>query len=236
MTTEPATVAATLQAIGKALTTMWARGALFLWCVATTGLVVFTALLIGAHWQLGDTVVLLTNYGTGLALATLVTATIAAFKTYGEIRSERATRPVFLIPNERQSHWSQAKQPSGQIITAIALHFQATNVSDGAVKLSDNVRLRKPHVRKSDILQTLLHVRHHERNVYSSQYPVQAHCLTEGGIHIVIGHPVGTVGKPMHVVVEIQDHSGRCYKVAFPHVQGIGNNVSETPKHIAWQQ
>jgi hypothetical protein len=233
MAPEPATTAATLQAMGKALTTMWARGALFLWCLAAVGFVALTTLVIGAHWQLGDTFVLLTNYGTGVALATLVTATIAAFKTYGETLAARATRPVFLIPNERQSHWSQAKQPSGQIITAIALQFQATNVSDGAVKLSDNVRLKKPHVRKSDILQTLLHVRHHERNVYSSQYPVLAHCLTEGGIHIVVGHPVGTVGKPMHVVIEIQDHTGRWYKVGFPHVQGIGHNIGEIPKHVA---
>jgi hypothetical protein len=88
-----------LKAISAAITSFWARSALFLWCLVTSCLVVFIALAAGAHWQVGDAPALLAEYCTKLGLAFLVLLVFAAFKTY----SERPEPILSLLPQEGQS-------------------------------------------------------------------------------------------------------------------------------------
>lgn len=171
--------------------------------------------------HLGDADVLLTTYGVELLLAIAVLLVFAGFKTYGERAAERAGRPLALIANGQQSHWGQAKQPSGEVITSIALRFQATNLSDGSVMLSA-IRLARPWVRRWWIKQTILSVRHPTGVEYGSEFPIPAYSLTQGSAHIIIDRPIGKIGKAMRVVVQIQDHVGRWYSLVFPHVQMIG--------------
>jgi hypothetical protein len=212
--TEPITITATVKAAGAAIAAAWARGALVLWCATTAGVVVLGALLLGAYWQLGDAPTLLSLHGTWIVLATLTCAVAAGFKTYGE----RAARPLVLIPIEQRSMWGQAKQPSGQVITTLSLYFQATNVSNGTVKPSA-IRLRKPWVRNRSILQTMLTTEHPSDPMHSSEYPILPHSLSYCHAHITIDHPVGKAGRPMRVVIKLQDHAGRWYRLVFPHVR-----------------
>jgi len=72
------------KAIIAAFLSVWARSAILFWSLAVCCLVVFIALVAGAHWQLGDAPVLLAAYGTILVLTFLVLFVLAAFTTYSE--------------------------------------------------------------------------------------------------------------------------------------------------------
>jgi hypothetical protein len=151
---EPAIKVATRKSAGRVLA-MWQRGALVLWTIAAACLMAFIALLAGARSHLGDAEVLLTTYGADLVLAILALSVFASLKSY----SEWAGRPLALIENVQQSHWCQAKQPSGEVITLIALWFQVTNFSKRSVMLTA-MRLARPWVRTRRIKQKTLSVRH----------------------------------------------------------------------------
>jgi hypothetical protein len=196
---------------------MWQRGALGLWTIAAACLMAFIALLTGARSHLSDAEVLLTTYGADLVLAILALSVFASVKSY----SERAGRPLALIENVLQSHWCQTKQPSGEVITLIALWFQVTNFSKRSVMLTA-MRLARPWVRRRRIRQTTLSVRHPLGLDYGSDFPISPHSLTHGCAHIIIDRPIGRIGKTMRVVVRIQDHAGRWYRLVFPHVEMTG--------------
>ena len=66
------------KAIIAAFLSVWARSAILFWSLAVCCLVVFIALVAGAHWQLGDTPALLAAYGTILVLAFLVLFVLGA--------------------------------------------------------------------------------------------------------------------------------------------------------------
>jgi hypothetical protein len=219
MTVEPFSLTTALKAVGGAIAAIWKHGALLLWCITVAGAVVFAALIAGAHWKLGDTSVLLTNYGTVLGLGVLVGAVFACFATY----SERAARlrNLSLIADELQSHSAHAKQPSGQTITHMTLRFQATNTSEGSIMLSA-VRLRRPWVRRREVTQSFVIVRHPTENIYSKEFPIAAHSLTYGSVHIAIDHPVGRIGKDTRVVIGVQDHAGQWHKLVFPRLKMVG--------------
>jgi hypothetical protein len=219
---EPVTFASFLKTAGEFFISLWERGALLLWCAATAGVVVLIALLIGSHWHLGNSEAFLVRYGTELVLSTLVLVVFAGFKSYGERARQRSLQPIVLIADEQFSHWNQAKQPTGQTITAISLRFQVFNRSDGAVKLS-GIRLRRPWVRRSRIMQTMLSVQHPKHSAhYSPEYPILPHSVGHASAHIVIDHPVGPVNRPTRVVIRIQDHQSRWQRIVFPHVRWIG--------------
>jgi hypothetical protein len=214
---EPTSMAAFFaffKTVGEAVGALWERGAILLWCLATLCAALFIALVFGAHWALGDTPALLVSYGTGLALSTIALVVFAGFKTYAELSS----RPLVLIANEQQSMWSQPTQPSGETFTHMSLQFQATNLSDSAIKIS-GVSLRWPWVQKRHVLQSRIMVRHPTQEIYGSEYPIAAHSLTYGQAVIVITRAVGTKGKPRRIVVSIQDHARRRYRLVFPHVR-----------------
>jgi hypothetical protein len=115
---------------------------------------------------------------------------------------------------------------SHQMMTAIPLHFQVTNVSDGAVKLS-SVRLRRPHVRKlknsaDDPRRPTPRAKHILQPIYSSGSLLNRrrnpHRHRLPGWH----------DREARVVVEIRHHAGRWYKAA--DVQDIGHNMQGAEK------
>lgn len=213
---EPITIATTVKAVGESIAAVWVRGALIFWCATAVGVVVLSALLLGAYTQLGDAPALLASHGTWIALATLVLAVVAGFKTY----AERAARPLVLIADEQQSRWQQATQPSGQVLTMLVLHFQATNVSKGDV-MPSAIRLRKPWVRRHSILRTWLATRHPTGDTYSREHPILANRLSYCHADITIDHAIGKVGRPMRVVIKVQDHAGQWYRLVFPRLRSI---------------
>jgi hypothetical protein len=151
----------------------------------------------------------------------LVLTAFSASKTYCErTAAGRVGRPLALIANEIQSHGSQTKQ-SGEVITQISLYFQAKNLSDDPIKLS-TIRLARPLVKKRRIQQTTLSVRSPTGSAYGFEFPISPHSLTHGSASFVIDCPVGGAGKAMRVVVFIQDHAGRWYKLAFSGIKVIG--------------
>jgi len=211
----------TLKAAGERIGEIWQRGALILWTLTSACSVTLLALLAGAQWQVGNTEGLPTTYGTSLALAILVLTVFSASKTYSErTAAERVGRQLALIANEIQSHWIQSKQ-SGEVITQISLYFQAKNLSDDSVKLSA-IRLARPLVRKRRIQQTTLSVQSPTGSAFDFEFRILPHSLTHGSASFVIYCPIGVVGKAMRVVVFIQDHAGRWYKLVFSHIRMIG--------------
>jgi hypothetical protein len=206
----------TLKAITETITSFWGRSALLLWCLACISLFLFVALAAGSHWKIGDTPNLFTAYGTSLGLAFPTLFVFAAFKTY----SERPKPILSLLPKEQDSFWAQSKQPSGQIITQFALRFQATNFADGAVMLSD-VALSRPFVRRRHIFVKHILVQHPRANTYSFRHPIEPHSLTYASADIMVDYPVGRAGRPMRIVLRVQDHAGRWYKLVFPLVRSM---------------
>jgi hypothetical protein len=205
-----------LKVICDAIISFWGRSAVLLWCLATVCFLSLIALAVGAHFHFGDAPGLFAAYGTILGLAFPALLVFAAFKTY----SERPKPILSLIPNEHQSFWGQSRQPSGQITTQFCLRFQATNLSDGAIMLSE-IRLLRPSVRRRRILTKHLLVRHPRGNTYGFTNPIEPHSLTFASGDIIVDHPVGRVGQPMRVTIQVQDHAGRWHKLVFPHVPSI---------------
>jgi hypothetical protein len=191
------------KAIIAAFLSVWARSAILFWSLAVCCLVVFIALVAGAHWQLGDAPVLLAAYGTILVLTFLVLFVLAAFTTY----SERPPPTLSLLPQESQSFCGQSRQPDGRITTQLELRFQATNLTGGAILLSA-LELRRPFVRRRAVLA----------KIHDIKRPIEPYSLTYGSATIIIACPVGSVGKMMRVVVAVQDHAGRWHKIIFPHL------------------
>jgi hypothetical protein len=189
-----------LKAIGATIASFWARSALFLWCLAASCFVVLIALLVVAHWQVGDAPALLAEYGTKLGLAFLVLFVFAAFKTY----SQRPQPILSLLPQEGKSFCGQVRQTDGRIITQLSLRFQAANLTDGVIVLSA-IKLRRPFASRAAILTKVIMVS-----------PIEPRSLTYGSASFLINQPVGHVGKTMRAVVAVQDHAGRWHKLIFP--------------------
>ena len=142
---------------------------------------------------------------------------VAAFKTY----SERPKPDIVLLPIEDQSGWAQAVQKEGNVTTQFSVHFQATNVSDRTIELSE-IALRRPRVRRQSILARDLLFMDPKSNYYGSAHPVPAHTLSYGSATIIVDHAVGPKGKPIRLVVAMRDHTGRWHKLAFPFVRYPG--------------
>jgi hypothetical protein len=173
--------------------------------------------LAGALWQAGHAEELLTSYGSSLALAILVLMVLSAFMTCVQASAQRAVGALVLIPNEIQSHCSQCKK-SGEVVTKISLHFQANNLSDDSFRLSA-IRLARPVVKKRQIRQTSLSVRGPAGSAFDSEFPILPHWPTDGSASFVIDCPVGRVGRAKRVVVFVEDHVCRRYKLVFSHVK-----------------
>jgi hypothetical protein len=210
----------TLKAAGERIGPIWQRGALLLWSLTSACSVTLLVLLAAAVWQVDNAEELLTSYGTSLALAIFVLMVFSAFWTCVErSTAKRAGRPLVLIPNEIQSHCSQWRK-SGEVVTQISLYFQANNLSDDSIRLSA-IRLARPLVRKRQIQQTTLSVRSPTGSAFGFEFPISPHSPTQGSASFIIDYPIGGMGKAMRVVVFIQDHVGRWYKLVFSHIKVI---------------
>jgi hypothetical protein len=210
----------TLKTAGERIGPIWQRGGLLLWSLTSACSVTLLALLAGAWWQAGHAEELLTSYGSSLALAILLLMAFSALMTCVErSAAQRAGCALVLIPNEIQSHCSQCKK-SGEVVTQISLHFQANNLSNNSFRLSA-IRLARPLVRKRQIQQTTLSVRGPAGSAFGFEFPILPHWPTDGSASFVIDCPIGRVGKAMRVVVFIEDHAGRRYKLVFSHIKVI---------------
>jgi hypothetical protein len=203
----------TIKAIADSITSLWGRSAAFLWCLATACFVALIALVGGAHWKIGETAALLASYGTYLGLAFLVLIVVASFRTF----SERPQPVLSLIPKDQESFWCHAVQTDGRTFTQFHLKFQATNMSDGAIMLSQ-VMLSRPLVSRRRLLVRHLLIKHYKSNAYSFTNPIPAHSLTFASADIFIDHAIGRSGRPMRVTIRVQDHARRWHKLVFPHV------------------
>ncbi|MGD1039148.1 MAG: hypothetical protein ABR878_18740 [Roseiarcus sp.] len=206
-----------LKAITDAISSFWGRSALLLWCLSACAWASWGVIFAGKHFQFDRASEAVANYGLALSLVCVVLPIIAAFKTYGE----RPKPSLLMVPVDGQSFWAQSTQSDGRVTTQFALNFQATNVSDHPIKLSD-VKIRRPWVRRRSIISKLLTFQHPKENVHSSQYPVLAHSLTYGSATVIVDRAIGTKGKPMRVVVRLQDHTGRWRRLVFPYVTNVG--------------
>ena len=202
MTVDPLTVGTVLKSIGEGLAAFWKNGALLLWCAATVCFVVLLALFAGAYFQFVEASARLTAYGFDLGIGVLVLLVCASFKTY----AEREKPALSFVPDERQGYWHQAVQPDGRTLTQLSLRYQVTNFSQSSGMLS-SVRLYRPWVRRDRISYATMGVE------------VTPNSLTYGTVTVMIERPVGRKGKPMRVVIGLQDHAGRWHKVIFPRLK-----------------
>jgi hypothetical protein len=187
------------------ITSIWARGALFLSCLATLCLIVFLTLAALAYWQISDASALFASYGTLLFLLFLVFTVLAAFKAY----SERPKPILSLLPNVH-SYCVQSLQTDGNIRTHLALRFQATNLADETIVLSA-LRLRRPYIRRSALLYTQLR----PPRIIVEPRSIITDCVAS----LALNCRLGRVGNTKRVVVALQDHVGRWHKLVFPHLE-----------------
>lgn len=206
-----------LKAISEAISSFWGRSAILLWCLAVCSLAALGVLWAGKYFQIAGAAVLFRDNGVTLALAGVLLLIVAAFKTY----DERSKQSIVLLPIEDQSGWAQAVQREGNVTTQFSVHFQATNVSDRTIKLSE-VTLRRPWIRRRSILTRVLLFKDPEAHYYGSSHPVPAHTLSYGSATIIVDHAVGRKGKPIRLVFALRDHAGRWHKLVFPFVRYIG--------------
>jgi hypothetical protein len=208
----------TLKAISEAIISFWGRSALLLWCIALCSIAALGVLLAGKYFQIDRAAELFHDYGMILALAGVLLLIGAAFKTY----DERPKPNIVLLPREDRSAWAQTLHREGNVTTQFSVHFQATNVSDGTIKLAE-ITLRRPWVRRRSILTRVVLFDDPKSQYYSSAHPVPAHTLTYGSATIVVDHAVGRKGKPIRLVVALRDHTGRWHKLVFPIVRYFGS-------------
>jgi hypothetical protein len=207
VTVDPLTVGPWLKPIVEVLAAFWKNGALWLWCAATVCLVVLLTLFAGAYFHFGEAPAMLTAHGFDLVVGGLALIVCASFKTY----AEREKPALSFVPNERQSFWRPAAQPDGR--TQLALRYQVTNFSESSVMLSA-LRLYRPWVRRDRISYEMHMTKHPGLGV-----EVTPNSLTYEAATVLIERRVGRKGKPMRVVIGLQDNAGRWHKVVFPHVQ-----------------
>jgi hypothetical protein len=135
---EPATTIS-LKAITDAIGSFWSRSSLVLTCLSICDWAILLVLYLGKLYQLDGAAEMFSAYGLWLAITGVVLPIVAAFKWW----SERPKPSLVLLPIDNQSFWQQFIQSDGRVTTQFALRFQATNVSDHTIKMSD-ISLRRP--------------------------------------------------------------------------------------------
>lgn len=213
MAADPLSFGVVLKALNESIGAVWKNGSLLLWCLATVCAVVLAALFAAAHFNFGNATDLFKNYSVCIGIAFLTLIVFASFRTY----AERPKRIFSFIPNYRQSFVHYTDSGDGRTFTQLALRFQVTNLSDSNMKLSA-VRLLRPNVHRAAIVGDSLLTQHPEEYMYGSENPVLKHSLTHCGVNFMIDHRIGKAGKPLRVVISLQDHIGHWHKVVFEHL------------------
>jgi hypothetical protein len=206
-----------MKAIGEAIASFWGRSALLLWCLSVCAIVALAVLWVATHFQIDGAAELFQSYGVLLALACVLLPIVASFKTY----SEWPNPSLVLLPIADQCVWAQGPPRDGKVITQFGIRFQAANMSDGAIMLSEIV-LRRPWVRRRSIIVRDLMFEDPNSHYYGHERPVPAQSLSYGSATIIVDHPVGRKGKPIRLVVSLRDHAGQWHKLVVPFVRSIG--------------
>ncbi len=194
----------------EGLLQLWERGETLLWALAIICAVAF-AMFFGGTWLgVGAAASALASYGLWLVLGALVFGILAAVKTI-----EGRSRPsVHLIANNSRSLWGQSKQPNGRIITHLALHMQATNLTKKYIRLSA-ARLSRPWTR-ARVLQSQLATRNNDLiGTYSQENPIGPGATTDALCTFVLDGPVGRKGRPITAVIKVSDQFGRWHRLKF---------------------
>jgi len=205
-----------IKALGEAISSFWARSALLLWCLSLCAIAALALLWTGTHFQMDGAAELFHSYGLLLALACVFLPIFAGFKTH----SEWPKPPLVLLPIADQCFWSQGVQPDGKVTTQFSVRFQAANMTNGDIILSEII-LNRPWVRRLSIIARNLSFKDPNSNCYGDKYPVLAQTLSYGSAVIIVDRPVGRKGKPIRIVVSLRDHAGRWHKLVFPHLRPI---------------
>ncbi len=162
--TEPLT---TMKAIGEAITSFWGRSALLLWCLSLCAIVALAVLLVGTYFQIDGAAELFHRYAVLLMLACVLLPIVAGFRTY----SERPKPSLVLLPIEDTSFWGQSVQPNGKVTTQFMLRFQATNMTNGTIVLSEIVLRRPPVGRKGKPIRVMVSLRDHSGRWHKLVFP-----------------------------------------------------------------
>jgi hypothetical protein len=202
-----------VSSLSKVFAAVWASGSRLLWSVVVASAAAAVVIRIGAYFEIPKAQSLWADYGLMLTLFAVVFAVFAAFK----MRAERLNRGLSLIADEQRSFWHQVKQQDGSIVTQFALKFHATNMNDGGSIHLSKVRLNRPWVSRSRILNATVVTQHPTQNVYSHDYGIQARKRRACTAHILARGTIGGSGrrKPMRVSIGLQDHAGRWHKLVF---------------------
>jgi hypothetical protein len=211
---EPMSLGGLFKAALEVIASVWKQGAILLWSCAAASVAAFAVLIIASRFDLSSAGELKKTYDVYLLMAAAVLVVFATFKTY----SERQARPLKLIAIDRFSMWGQARQRTGDVITAFSFRFQAANLSDRTVYISD-IRLCRPWISRKAILETLIMTEAPDDITFGHRNPILPHTIGEVNAHVVIGYPVGRAGKKMNVTIKVQDHARNWYRLAFQHLK-----------------
>ena len=138
------------------------------------------------------------------------------------IRTIEGRRPpnLHLIPNERESFWVQSKQPHGRTITQIALRFDATNLTNGPIRLA-SLTVAQPWMR-AQVIDKVLIVRHPNEIYFGHDNPILEGATSPASCTIILDRPIGRARASMTVVVKISDQYGRWHKLKFRKLRWAG--------------
>jgi hypothetical protein len=202
---------------GDLILRLWERGQNFLWAVASAGAAVFLILLAGWWFGIGNGADLFEAY----AFPALILAIVGGIFGVWRKLEDRPKPTVFLIAEVGQSFWAQSRQSDGRVTTQFCLRMQATNLTNGPIKLS-GVRLIRPRIKRSDD-ELARHVitQHPENDVYGFDFPIMPKAVSKASCVLIVDRPIGDLGTSITAVAAVSDQHGRWHKVKFEKLRGM---------------
>jgi hypothetical protein len=153
----------------------------------------------------------------------MIVAVVAAILSLFKYHAEQQNRLVVLNAHGQQSFWHHAPQADGALLTQFALRFHVTNMTDGLLHLSKDVRFNWPWIGRNRIFSSMVVTEHPDpkESIHSSDFAVGAHGRQHCSADLMV---LGLVGgakrrRPMRVSVSLQDHAGRWHKLVFPNLR-----------------
>jgi hypothetical protein len=190
---------------------LWERGKSLLGALALICAAILLVFAGGSVFEVPGALDGLRSYGLGLFIGAIVFGILAGVKAF----EGRKPPSVSLLGIDRECFWVQSKQQSGQVITQFSIHFQATNLTNGPVRLSPP-KIVRPWTR-ARIIDNVLLIRHPNprENGYGHAFPILAGATTEAACTIILDRPVGRPRKPKTVVLKISDQFKHRHKLKF---------------------
>jgi hypothetical protein len=202
---------------GDLILRLWERGQNFLWAVASAGAAVFVILLAGWRFAIGNGADLFEAYGFLALMVAIVGGTFGVWRKL----EDRPKPTVFLIAEVDQSFWAQSRQTDGRVTTQFCLRMQATNLTDGPIKLS-GVRLIRPRIKRTDNeLARQVITEHPENNIYGLEFSIMPKAVSNASCVLIVDRPIGEPGTSITAVAAVSDQHGRWHKVRFEKLRGM---------------